>query len=310
MKTIVITGATSMIGIAVLKAAVSRGVKVYAFCRKGSLNISRIPKSCLVTIVECDLDQMRDYDIKTLDLKDGIDCFYHLGWAFTDRENRDNPIKQEYNIQYTLDAVELANRMGARKFIGAGSQAEYGKSTVPLNGNTPCWPVTAYGIAKLCAGLLARKLCEENNLEYNWVRILSVYGTLDNSRTLIQSYISNCKANIPMNLGPCIHQWDFLFEEDAGEAFIAIGMKGTEGRIYCLGSGNSKPLMEYLEEIKMLVNPYYSGANYGVITYKKNDLQYLRADISELVEDTEWKPKVEFKEGIMKIISSLYTPDI
>ena len=151
MRCVMLTGATSMIGCALIKECIGNNVRVIALARKGSVKLSRLPSSPLVKVMECDLDQMADLDaaaVKSVAGDAPIDCFYHFGWTFTDHEGRNDPGKQELNIRYTLDAVSLAGRSGCRKFVGAGSQAEYGRSSVPLNASVPCRPEVAYGVCK------------------------------------------------------------------------------------------------------------------------------------------------------------------
>ena len=50
-----------------------------------------------------------------------------MAWEKTYGNGRDDVAAQMKNIQYTLDAVELVKRSGCSAFIGAGSQAEYGR---------------------------------------------------------------------------------------------------------------------------------------------------------------------------------------
>ena len=305
MQCVMVTGATSMIGCALIQECLKNGVGVIALARKGSSKLSRLPASSLLTLIECDLDQMRELSVERVQgaaQSLPVDCFYHFGWTFTDHEGRNSPEKQELNIRYTLDAVSLAGRCGCRKFVGAGSQAEYGRASVPLNGDVPCRPEVAYGVAKHAAGLLARMKCRELGIICNWVRILSVYGTNDSPSTLIKTFIGKCRSGESMDLGPCTHQWDYLFEEDAGRAFFALGTKGVDGKIYCLGSGESRPLKEYLAEITALVNPAYTGANYGAIPYGEKSVTYLKADISDLTADTGWKPAVSFRDGVGRML--------
>ena len=305
MNCVMLTGATSMIGCALIQECIRNNVRVIALARKGSAKLSRLPASPLLTLVECDLDQMAALDaepVRAAAAHAPIDCFYHFGWTFTDHEGRNSPEKQELNVRYTLDAVSLAARCGCRKFVGAGSQAEYGRSDVPLNGDVPCRPEVAYGVSKFAAGLLARMKCRELGLVCNWVRILSVYGTNDNSTTLIKTFIAHCRSGEKMDLGPCTHQWDYLFEDDAGKAFFLLGSRGVDGRTYCLGSGTARPLKDYLAEIVSLVNPAYTGAVYGAIPYNERSITYLKADISELTADTGWKPAVPFGEGIRRML--------
>ncbi len=59
-------------------------------------------------------------------------------------------------------------------FIGAGSQAEYGRVEGKLNSQVPAFPENGYGMAKLCAGQMTRIQCESWESDI-WTRILSVY---------------------------------------------------------------------------------------------------------------------------------------
>lgn len=290
--TIAITGATSMLGVATIKNCISNNISVLAFVRKGSSKIERLPSSPLVKIVECDLAQMKDFDVDKL----SADAFIHFGWAFTDKTGRNDVSKQFENVQYTVDAVHLAKKLGCRKFVGAGSQAEYGTPNVILKADTPVNPLIPYGVAKYAAGRLSAMECKKEGLEYNWVRILSVYGSHDNEGTLINQLINNAKNNIPMGLSGCEQVWDYLHEDDAGAAFVAVAEKGVDGKIYPLGSGVGRSLKEYVQDVISVVNPEYKP-EYGAIPYSSTQPMYLVADVSELEKDTEWKSnKGFFKE--------------
>ena len=155
--TIAITGATSMLGIATIKECINQNINIIAFCRPLSKNLNRIPNNDFVRVIECDLDSMQEFNVEQLK----ADVFIHFGWTFTDKEGRNNPSKQMKNVQYTLDAVSLAQRLGCRKFIGAGSQAEYGTPNTILKDDTPVNPVVPYGVAKYAAGKFAKIECEK-----------------------------------------------------------------------------------------------------------------------------------------------------
>ncbi|MDR2406958.1 MAG: NAD(P)-dependent oxidoreductase [Bacteroidales bacterium] len=300
MKAIALTGATSMTGIALIKQCIQHNVEVFAFVRKDSSRLRRLPKSDIVHLIYCNLDNMRGYN--SIACLSPIDIFYHIGWADNDRQGRYCCDKQIKNIKYTIDAVKLAKKLGCKKFIGIGSQEEYGLFSEPMTGLSVVNPVSATGIAKYAAGKLSKVEAVRLGLEYNWVRIFSIYGVNDHDDRLIKSFISNCKNNKPIDLGLCNHIWDYLYEDDMGYALFLIADKGIDGKIYCLGSGMGKPLKEYLNIIRDIVNPDYI-CNYGKVPYAKNTIRYLCANISELTEDTGWLPKITFEEGIKEIIS-------
>jgi len=303
MKKVALTGATSMLGLAFIEQCILNKIKVIAFVRPDSSRLFRLPNSDLITIVNCSLDKLSDLNSEN-ELYD-TEVFYHFGWSHTDKHGRLDCYNQLQNIQFTIDAVRLAKKIGCKKFIGAGSQAEYGRTITRISCTTPVNPENAYGISKYAAGKLAEIECKKFGLEYVWVRIVSMYGINDLEHTLITDFITHCKGNRHLPLGPCNHIWDYLFEDDAGKAFYAIGKKGVNGKVYCLGSGTGRKLKEYLEEIRNLVNPLYN-LHYGEIPYSDHSLSYLCADISELTQDTGWQPEIPFEEGIKKIIASSF----
>jgi len=295
MQRIVITGATSMIGTALTKYAVKEGIEVLCIARKDSGKLDNIPKSELVKVEYSDINEYHN-----LNLDGNYDAFYHLAWEKTFVASRDDVDTQVNNIQYTLDAVRLAKRLGCKKFIGAGSQAEYGVATEPLKPETPVNPESGYGIAKYTAGKLSRLLCSQFGLQFNWVRILSVFGPSDGANTLIMYTINELQAGRSPELTKCEQIWDYLYSDDAARALLAIGRNGIDGKTYPLGSGNGKKLSEYIEVIRDIIAPN-AMIQFGKKEYYPHQPMYLCADISELTNDTGWKPEVSFEEGLKRM---------
>lgn len=296
MKNIILTGATSMIGVALINECIKSNVNVTALVRKNSKNLNRIPDNDLINIVECNLDELSN-----LDLNETYDVFYHFGWEYTYHEKRNDIEAQKINIQYSLDAVELAKRLGCKKFIGAGSQAEYGPKSEKISPSTPCNPLIAYGKIKNKVSKITLEKCEEYGIIHIWVRIFSIYGIYENKNTMISQSINKMlKGEIP-SYTPSEQEWDYLFSEDAGRAFYLIGLNSKKSTIYCLGSGKTKKLKEYIQIMKNAINPNLT-VNIGDIPYSENQIMYLCADISNLTQDTTFLPKYNFKEGIEKTI--------
>ena len=190
MKRAIITGATGAVGTALVKELVANHVEVLVFCREGSKRNQNILKHPLVNLKYYSLDQL--FTVVN-DTEKTYDVFFHFAWEGTTGAARDDMYLQNRNVQYALDAVEVAKRFGCRKFIGAGSQAEYGRVEGILKPNTPAFPETGYGIAKLCAGQMTREYAHQLGLEHNWVRILSIYGPNDGAQSMVMSTINSCK---------------------------------------------------------------------------------------------------------------------
>lgn len=296
IKSIIVTGATGAVGSAVVRCAIAKGLAVTCIVHKGSQRLSNLPQDKGITLVECNLS-----DYNTLQLEGEYDAFVHLSWEKTFGASRDDADVQMRNIQYTLDAVKLANRCGCKVFVGTGSQAEYGVQSVDLTSSLYVNPESGYGIAKYAAGKLSAMLCNSYGIRQNWVRILSVYGPNDGSNTLISYLIKELKAGRSPQLTKCEQMWDYLYADDAGEAILAVVENGVDGKAYPLGSGNGRKLSEYVQDIRDVVNKSVV-IQYGAKDYYPHQPMHLVADISDLIEDTGWEPKVSFIEGIKCII--------
>lgn len=298
MKRVIITGPTGAIGMALIQKCIEMDVEVTAVCHRGSARISNIPVSDKIKIVECNLDEVR----RLPDVLQGTyDVFFHFAWACTTGDGRNNIDAQMQNIRYALDAVEAAGKLGCECFIGAGSQAEYGRFEGKLNSGVPAFPENGYGIAKLCAGQLGRIRCSQLGIRHIWFRILSVYGRYDGEQTMIMSSISKMLSGEPPEYTPAEQVWDYLYSEDAAEALYLAAQRGRDGAIYCLGSGQARPLKEYIEIMRDETDPGLS-VKFGAKPYADKQVMYLCADISELHKDTGFVPRYSFEEGIRDMV--------
>ena len=296
MKKLLITGATGMIGSAIVEEALKQNYKITCLVRSDSNRISNIPKSDKVKVVDCNINQYNE-----IELTEKYDVFFHLAWLKPFGNDRDNVELQLKNVQYTLDAVNLAKRAGCTVFIGAGSQAEYGIQKVDLTPSLPVNPESGYGIAKYTAGKLANMLCQQLEIRFNWLRILSVYGKNDNSYTLISYVIRELKAGRSPKLTKCEQMWDYLHCDDAARAFLSVAEKGIDGETYPLGSGRGRKLSEYVTDIRNSIAPDIK-LTFGKKPYYPHQPMHLVADVSELEKDTGWKPQVKFIDGIKEMI--------
>ena len=295
IKRIIVTGATGAVGSAVVRRALAKDMEVVCIVHQGSTRLGNLPKDKRISIVECNLS-----DYKTLQLKGDYDAFIHMSWEKTFGASRDDAEVQMRNIQYTLDAVWLAQRSGCKVFVGAGSQAEYGVQDVDLTPSLPVNPESGYGIAKYAAGKLSAMLCKSLGMRQCWVRILSVYGPNDGANTLISYLIGELKAGHSPQLTKCEQTWDYLYADDAGEAILAVTVNGVDGKAYPLGSGKGKLLSEYVEDVRLVVSPT-TEIKFGSKDYYPHQPMHLVADISELTKDTGWTPIISFVDGISKI---------
>lgn len=298
----VITGPTGEIGIALIQLLIEKNIEVLAICHKGSNRRAEIPKSDFVHVLDLDMCDYSSFGFDTSESDDKrYDYFFHLAWEGSDAHSRDDERIQNQNIEFSLDAVNLAKRLGCSVFIGCGSQAEYGHVEGVLSPSTPTNPVLKYGHAKLITCKKTRELCKKQGLRHIWARFLSVYGPYDGPNSMISSSITAIlQGQIPCYT-PGEQMWDYLFSKDAANALLLLAKKGKDGKIYVIGSGVARPLKEYIYELRNEIDAK-AEIHIGAKKYSDKQVMYLCADISELVADTGFQPEYKFTDGIRETI--------
>ena len=307
---LIVTGATSFLGSALVRRLLQEGHEVYAVIRPGSANRPALIRAAegaggTLHVVERELAQL-----DRLDEAVPAPCplYVHLGWDGSGSDGRKKEEVQEKNAEYGLLALEGARKLGCRRFLFCGSQAEYGPCRERTAEDHPCHPVSPYGKAKLRFGTEARRRCrlwKEQGLadmEYIHLRVFSVYGPGDHPWSLVSSCLRTFAAGGVMELGACTQQWNFLYVDDWTEAVLALafarGPLAEDGVYNVAGEeGETRPLREYVEEMRRLCGGR-GVCVYGKLPPNAEGPASLMPDTGKIRRDTGWRPRVSFEEGI------------
>ena len=299
LKKVIITGPTGAVGVSLIQEMIGRGIAVTAVCRPASHRLNSLPKSPLVDIVECSVEDLLSLSDK---LPHDYDAFYHFAWDGTYGASRQDLYLQARNIIYTLDAVHLAKALGCSVFIGAGSQSEFGHIEGVLHPDMPCNPDNGYGIAKLDAGRMSRLECAKLGIRHEWCRIVSLYGPYDGMYTMVMSGIISMLRGERPRYTKGEQVWDYIYSKDAARAFRLVAEKGQDGAIYCFGTGKTRMLKDFIYAIRDAIDPNIE-VGIGELDYYPNQVMHLEADISNLTEDTGFVPEYSFEEGIRETVA-------
>ncbi len=296
MKKAILTGCTGQIGIALINRLDAMGVELTLVVRPGSDGLGRLPRSERIGIVECDLAKLPSLASQ---LPAAYDTFFHLAWDVSIPRN--DPFLNAACIRYTLDAAQLAANLGCSVFVGAGTQSEYGAAEGVMCAETVADPQDCYGIAKVAAGKMSRRLCEDLGLRHCWCRITSVYGPYDRDRTALMYCINSLLDGQKPSFTAGEQVLDYLYNEDCAKALILLAQKGKHGVAYPLGSGDARPLRDYLCAVRDQVDPSLP-LGLGEKPYSPGQVMRFCVDNSRITTDTGFVPEHSFEEGIRKTI--------
>lgn len=306
MKKVVITGATGAIGRALIKICIQAGYEVLAVVHRTSPRATELKRIKHCQVLHLDLSEYDNAmeEMKKQNIVIGeCELFFHLAWMAPFGKDRENLPLQLENVRASLAAVRFAKALGCTTFLGTGSQAEYGRVKGKLSPDTPTFPETGYGVAKLCAGQMTRLACDQTGLKHVWTRILSVYGPYDGKNSLISIAIDDMMNNRETSFTPCNQIWDYIYSEDAARAMLLAAQNGKHGNVYVIGSGETHPLKEYIQKIAVLTS-YKKDIGFGKRPYNDKQVMHLQAEI-DCLREFGFKPCVSFEEGIQKLISDV-----
>lgn len=291
----IVTGATGFIGTALCRELMENNYEVTAVIRPDTKRKDKVPLG--VNIVELSLDKINE-------LEGNYDLFYHLAWNGSSGNDRNDFDMQYSNIKYTADAVRTAKKLGCKKFIGAGSQAEYGVvHEEAKEDETICKPFMMYGAAKLAAYHMGKIVAEQEEISFVWPRIYSVYGPGENEGTLISYLVKTLReGNIP-ELSPCENMWNFMYIDDCVRALRLLGEnENTEG-IYNVASSDTRLLKEFVIEAKNTINKNIC-VNFGAKKVNEKTTFWLEPNCTK-INDLGYEDKIDFYDGINNKISGI-----
>ena len=261
---------------------------IYAVVRPNSPHNARLTPSERLIIVPADLS-----DYARLDEMIGTPCdvFFHLAW----QGGRYDFAAQYGNIADTLGALEAAARLGCKRFICTGSQAEYGRQTALITEETCPHPADAYGAAKLATCALSQQRAADLDVAWIWGRVFSLYGKYEQAGRMLPALVNSLRLEQAFALSSSGAQnWDYLYAADAADALLALAKRGRAGEIYNIANGSYRPLRDYIEEARAVLAPQcdvaYGAADAGVFS--------LQPSVEKIQRDTGWMPVTDFVDGL------------
>lgn len=289
----VVTGATSFVGLELVRQLLAAGNTVFAVVRPGSPNNCLLPTGAGLHIVELSLGDLGHL----LRHVPHAEAFYHLGWEGGGAKNRALEDVQFANVGYTAAAAHAAVALGCKSFLFTGSQAECGPQSVPLDENAALRPTTPYGRAKIAAAEQSVTICNEAGISFAHGRIFSAYGPGDHPWTLVSQCVQGFLSGQDVALSTCEQEWNYLYISDTASALRAI--QGRDG-VYHIAHPVTRPLREFVETIHRLCGgrgrPLYAAREPGV------ESPYGIAPAVSKLLSTGWHPLVDFEQGICRIL--------
>ncbi len=270
-----VTGASGFVGSYLVKVLIDEGHEVLCLKRPSS-NLSKLDDY---------VSKVRWVD-NTDNWKESLvafqpDIIYHLAWDGVTAKERSVWQKQIGNIIFQQELLDATLAAGSKKYVGIGSQAEYGNFKNKIDESYPVCPMSAYAAAKVAALDIVRAFCEINQIEWYWFRLFPLFGPHESDQWLIPSLIKNIFTQESMDFTPGEQKLPYLYVGECAKAIkAAITVDGHSG-VYNICSDNPLALKELVARIRDKVRPDFK-LNFGAFPYRYGQSMYMEGDTTAL----------------------------
>lgn len=267
---VVVTGAAGYMGKFVVKELLDKGHKVYAI----DLNHKEIDPRAEILDADIFAANSRIYEeVKKPDL-----CI-HLAWQ--DGFVHNSP-KHMANLSKHFEFLRNMIEGGCKRIAVMGTMHEVGFWEGKINENTPCNPLSQYGIAKNALRQALLLLTKNTDVKVYWLRAYYILG--DDSRNnsiftkLLQAEAEG-KEEFPFTTG--VNQYDFIDIKELAMKIVAASTQDKVSGIINVCSGKPVALKDKVEEFIKEKNLKIK-LKYGVFPERPYDSKIIYGDSSKI----------------------------
>lgn len=292
MKRAIVTGANGFIGKTLVNALLKNKYEIVALDIRFDDVLLNNPAVTCVSVMDKEVMEL----VNEIPLME-YDCFFHLAWAGTS-----GPMRADYNVQLNnvklaCDYICLCKEIGCKRVIYASSINEMETYEYLQSDDIEPAGGYIYGTGKLAAHLMGETVAKLNGIEFIPVIITNIYGVGEKSARMIYTSISKLLKKEHCSFTAGYQTYDFIYITDAINSIIAVAEKGKAFNRYYIGSGEPKPLREFLLEMRDIVDPE-AEIGLGDIPFKGIDISYAQFDLKKVERDTGYRNEIPFAKGI------------
>ncbi len=301
-RKVLITGATGHFGSVLTRFLCRAGAQVTALVRPKA-DLRRIQD--ITAQVEFYRADIRDKNMIRLAERIGsADIFYHLAAYGVAAVDNDPQIILETNVQGTLNALELARKLNVRRFVYCGSCFEYGSGR-NLSEKSRLNPLSEYGVSKAAGGILAQAFGRKYGVPVVSLRPFTLYGPAEGPQRLMSHVITSVLAGQDVTLTSALHKRDFVFVEDAAQAFLCAAMaRGIDGQTLNVASGRAVAVKDVVATIMRLMKAR-AKVQFEAIALRPTDVPVLSGSTRKAKEFLRWEAATSLEKGIGQTLASI-----
>lgn len=303
MNKVFITGAAGFVGSNLTHRLIEKGMDVHVLVRPKS-NLWRLRAHMQhVTVHKADLTDQRA--VERIVKKMHPDIIYHVAAHshFLKQEEAEQMIPSD--VLGTVYLLEALRDVGtACRIVTIGNYVEYDSLERLVREDTTLRPLNAYGVSKVSQSFFAQYYARFYKMPIVIVRPTLLYGPYEAARRLVPDVILAHLRGIPLQLSSPHVRKNFLFVEDALDAFeIATTRDIPAGEVINIASAKEHAIHQVVAAVSHITGAKipFQWESFAARPWDSTNLHTF--DIKKAADILGWQPQHTLEQGLAKTIT-------
>jgi nucleoside-diphosphate-sugar epimerase len=294
VKKVLVTGARGFIGRHTIAPLVARGYEVHAVSSQaGTFDAA-------ATWHACDL-----HDVAASAALVGTvqpSHLLHLAW-FAEPGAFWNSGQNIRWVEATAGLVQAFAQHGGRRFVGAGSCAEYAwTGEVCDEETTKMQPATLYGGCKFAAWTILQAFARTAHFSAAWGRVFFLYGPGEKPGRLVSDVVAALVVGSEVALSEGHQRRDFMHVADVGAAFAALLDSAVEGPVN-IATGQAPSVRDVATTLARLAGRP-DLLRFGARPERPGEPAEIRAAVRRLSGEVGFTPRYTLDAGLKTCLAA------
>jgi UDP-glucose 4-epimerase len=297
-----VTGGAGFIGSHLVDRLVADGDRVIAID-----NLVNGRRSNLDQAIDLGQVELHEVDIvdgnRVEELIHGADRLFHLAGLADIVPSIENPVEyHRVNADGTVAVMEAVRNAGVGRVVYAASSSCYGiPDEYPTSETSEVRPQYPYALSKYLGEQIALHWGQVYGIGVNALRLFNVYGLRHRTSgaygAVLGVFLAQRLAEMPLTIvGDGTQTRDFTYVTDVADAFVAASESPMTGNVFNVGSGGTYTVNHLAELI---------GGPSVNVPRRPGEPDCTFADISKIRQELNWRPRVNFEEGVGRVMERI-----
>jgi nucleoside-diphosphate-sugar epimerase len=226
----------------------------------------------------------------------------HLAWVTAPDRYRHTAENLDW-MDASLALVKSFAEQGGRRFVGAGSCAEYeAVADRCIEDKTSIRPASLYGQCKAAFWMGTEAYARHYGFSAAWGRVFLPYGPGDEPRRLVPSLVTALGAGRSIDVTDGSQIRDFVYATDVADLLVRLLETPEATGAYNVGTGDGTTVRQVIERVARHFHAL-GLVHFGARPGRRDEPPFLVAEMAKVERVLGWRAATSIENGLEELLS-------